>query len=76
MLSKALQTITETVGEWPLEDQVELADYARIISARRSGQYQVTDVERAAIFEATSQADRGDFVSNFALKAARLRHRL
>lgn len=76
MLSKALQKITETVEEWPLEDQVELADYARIIAARRSGRYQVTDVERAALFEATSQADRGDFISHFALKTERLRHRL
>lgn len=76
MISKALQNIADTVGEWPLEDQVELADYAGIIAARRSGRYNVTDVERAALFEATSQADRGEFVSNFAMKAARLRHRL
>ncbi len=76
MLSKALQSITENVGAWPMEDQVELADYARVISARRSGRYAVSDVERAAIFEATTEADRDEFVSSLTLKAARLRHRL
>lgn len=74
MISKALQDIAGEVGEWPIDDQVELADYARVIAARRSGRYAVNDVERAAIFEATSQADRGEFVSNFVWKARRFRH--
>jgi hypothetical protein len=76
MLSKALKHLTESAGGWPIEDQVELADYARVIAARRSGRYAVSDVERASIFEATSQADRGEFVSNLVLKTARFRHRL
>jgi len=76
MRSKALQNITKAVGNWPLEDQVELADYARVIEARRTGRYAVSDVERAAIFEGISQANHGKFVSDVALKARSVRHRL
>ncbi len=76
MISRALQDIAGEVGEWPIDDQIELADYARVIAARRSGLYTVNDVERPAIFEATSQADCGDFVSSFAWKARWFRHRL
>ena len=76
MLSKALQNITREATNWPVEDQVELADYARVIEARRSRRYRVSDVERAAIFEASTQADRGDFVSDLALRADRFRSRL
>ncbi len=76
MISRALQDIAGEVGEWPIDDQIELADYARVIAARRSGLYTVNDVERPAIFEATSQADRHDFISTLAWKTRRLRHRL
>ena len=57
-LSKELQR----AGNWPAEDQRELADYARVIEARRSGLYRLSADERAAIREGLAQADRGEFV--------------
>lgn len=52
------------------EDQEELADHARVIEARRSGVYRVGAAERAAINEATAQADRGDFADEETVAAA------
>lgn len=42
----------EQVESWPPEDQEELAEYVRAIQARRTGLYQATPEELAAIDEA------------------------
>ena len=48
------------VAGWPVEDQEELAELAREIEARRSGVYELSDAERAAIRDAR----RGAFASD------------
>jgi hypothetical protein len=54
-----LDRIIRDARSWPAEDQAELADYARLIEARRTGHYIVGGDERAAIAEGLEQADRG-----------------
>jgi predicted transcriptional regulator len=49
------------VESWPEEDQEELAEVARIIEARRTGVYRLSDEERAAVREGMAAARRGDF---------------
>jgi predicted transcriptional regulator len=58
------KSLLERIASWPLEDIEELAEYARFIEARRTGLYELTDEERAAIDEGLAQADRGEFVSD------------
>lgn len=51
-MSPSTKRLLEQVESWPLEDQEELAEYARAIQARRTGHYQATPEELAAIDEA------------------------
>lgn len=74
MSAQTLQNLVLDAGSWPLEDQEELASYARVIEARRTGLYRVTDAERSALLEGIQQADRGEFVSEAEVSAARNRH--
>ena len=67
MTANILDRIIRNAGAWPPEDQAELADYARVIEARRTGIYNVSDEERAAIAEGLAEADRGDFADDDAL---------
>lgn len=46
---------------WPEEDQEELAALAREIEARRTGIYQLSEDERAAVRAGMDAATRGDF---------------
>ena len=48
-MNTAVKNILERVGAWPEEDQEELAALAREIEARRTGVYELSDDERAAI---------------------------
>lgn len=52
MTTKTLKDVMRRAEAWPEEDQVELAEYAREIEARRVGVYVMTDDERAAVQEA------------------------
>jgi hypothetical protein len=54
--------ILQRVASWPQEDVDELEDYARMIEARRTGVYAMSDEERAAVIEGWKQARRGQFV--------------
>lgn len=63
MSRATLQTILSDAETWTDEDRQELADYARVIEARRSGLYKVSDSERVAIGEALQQADRAECLS-------------
>ena len=61
---------------WSPEEQEELAAYARDIEARRTGFYDMTDEEEAAVLEGLAQAERGEFVSDERREAARKRYGL
>jgi len=51
-MSPGTKTLLEQVESWPVEDQEELAEYAREIEARRTGVYRATEAELEAIDEA------------------------
>ena len=48
-MNAAVKNLLERVAAWPEEDQEELAALAREIEARRTGVYELSDGERAAI---------------------------
>lgn len=64
MNQSTLRTLLEHAESWTEEDREELADYARVIEARRSQSYRVSQSERVALDEALDQADRGDFATD------------
>ena len=64
MAAKVLTDVLQRAENWPQEDQEALAEYAREIEARRTGVYQLTDEERAAVREGLAEAHRGEFVSD------------
>ena len=47
----SLKAILESAAAWPEEDRQELADFARVIEARRAGFYQTDKSERQALSE-------------------------
>ncbi len=61
----------EQTAAWPDEDRQELADYARVIEARRNGIYRVSPEERVAIDEGIAEADQGEFADDTELSASR-----
>lgn len=48
-MNATMKNILERVAAWPEEDQEELAALAREIEARRTGVYELSDDEKAAI---------------------------
>jgi FMN phosphatase YigB (HAD superfamily) len=66
-MSPSARKILEQAESWPEEDQEELAEYARWIEARRTGVYQLTPEEKAAIDEAEKSgiASDGDVEAAF-----------
>ena len=58
---------------WSVEDQEELAAYARDIEARRTGFYEMTPEEEAAIIEAERQEERGEIATDAELAEDRRR---
>jgi predicted transcriptional regulator len=61
-MNRILKEVMDHAETWPLEDQQELAEYAREIEARRTGVYTMSDDERAAVRQGLAEADRGEFV--------------
>jgi hypothetical protein len=61
-MNRILKEVIEHAETWPLEDQEELAEYAREIEARRTGVYTMSDDERGAVRKGLAEADRGEFV--------------
>lgn len=57
-----VKELLRQVESWPEEDQQELADVARMIEARRTGVYRLSEEERAAVREGMAAARRGEFV--------------
>ena len=64
MNQNTLKSILKHAENWAEEDREELADYARVIEARRTGLYRVGEAERRALNEALVEADRGDFATD------------
>ncbi len=52
MTREQIAAVLENVRTWPQQDQEELVELAREIEARRSGYYEMTDDERAAVEKA------------------------
>ena len=63
MNDQSLKSILENAEAWPEEDRRELADYARVIEARRNGLYRLDGSERLALEEGLDDADNGRFAS-------------
>jgi len=63
-MNRILKEVIEHAETWPLEDQEELAEYAREIEARRTGVYTMSDDERGAVRKGLAEADRGEFVAD------------
>lgn len=61
-MNSHVKEILRQVESWPEEDQEELAEVARVIEARRTGVYRLSDDERAAVREGMAAARRGEFV--------------
>ena len=74
MTTKALKEALEHAASWPVEDQNDLAEYAREIEARRTGVYTMSDDERAAVGRGLAEADRGEFVADEMVAEADKRH--
>ena len=68
-MSKTAKQLLERITSWPQEDQEELADLAREIEARRSGVYEPTPEEEAAIRQGIAELDRGEWVSEEEMRA-------
>ena len=60
-MSPSAKKILEKVASWPEENQEELAAVARVIEARRTGVYELSDDERLAVRTGMDAAGRGDF---------------
>ena len=73
-MNRLLKEVIEHAETWPLEDQEELAEYAREIEARRTGVYTMSDQERVAVGKRLAEADRGQFVSEEPVAEADKRH--
>ena len=58
MITRSLKELIEHAANWPLEDQNELAEYAREIEARRTRFYTMSDEERAALARGLAAANR------------------
>jgi predicted transcriptional regulator len=71
---KTLEEVIRKAENWSVEDQEELAEFAREIEARRSGIYSMSDAERAAVKEGLAQASRGEFVPDDVVAKADKRH--
>ena len=56
-----VRDILRQVESWPKEDQEELAEVVRLIEARRTGVYRLSDDERAAVRDGLAAARRGEF---------------
>jgi predicted transcriptional regulator len=73
-MNQILKKLIEEAGTWPESDQAELAAFAQEIRARRSGVYELSDDERAAIMIGLAEADRGEFVSDKEMEAFWKKH--
>jgi predicted transcriptional regulator len=69
------EKLLQDVRSWPEEDQEELAECAREISARRTGVFQANPDELAGIERGLGDAGRGRFATDEAVAAVRAKFR-
>jgi len=62
-MSPGTKALLERVERWPIEDQEELAEFAREIESRRTGVYRLSDDERAAVRSGLEDVRQGDFAT-------------
>jgi len=67
----ALKNMLPRIDEWPSEDQEALLEAARSIEAERSGSYQATADELAAIDRGLDDARAGRFPTADAVERVR-----
>ncbi|WP_309083131.1 hypothetical protein [Chelativorans sp.] len=65
-----LKSILERAEHWAEEDVEDLADYARVIEARRTDTYRVSEEEREVLIQAVEETERGDFAADDLISAA------
>jgi len=70
-MNTALKDMLQRIDAWPAEDQVALLEAARRIEAERSGVYQASPAELAAIDRGLDDARSGRFSTDEA--AAKVR---
>jgi plasmid stabilization system protein ParE len=63
-MSAIVRELLQKVEAWPEEDQEELAELVRVIEARRTGIYRLSDEERAAVRQGMDAARRGEFAAD------------
>jgi hypothetical protein len=63
-MTATTKALLEQVASWPQEDQVELAEYAREIEARRTGVYRLSDAEREGVERGLKAMHEGKFASD------------
>jgi hypothetical protein len=68
-MPKNTQELLKRIEALPPEDQDELAEVVREIEARRTGTYEPTSEEEAAIREGLAELDRGRWVSEEDMRA-------
>jgi hypothetical protein len=68
-MNQTAKDLLDRVNSWPQEDVDELADMARQIEARRTGLYELTADEEAAIREGLAELERGEWTSAQAMRA-------
>ena len=68
-MNQNARQILDRVAAWPQEDLEELAEIARVIEARRTGLYEVTPEEEAAIREGLAELERGEWTSEEEMRA-------
>jgi hypothetical protein len=73
-MNKILKEVIEHAETWPVEDQEDLAEYAREIEARRTSVYTMSENERVAVRQGLAEADRGEFVPDEIVTEADKRH--
>ena len=61
-MSTKVKEMLQGIEAWPEEDQQELVEVARLIEARCTGVYRLSDEERAAVRAGMQAARRGEFV--------------
>jgi hypothetical protein len=71
----SVKEILEHVESWPQEDQEELAALAKIIEARRTGIYRLSDDERVAVRKGMEAARRGEFATDEEVEEFYRQHR-
>jgi predicted transcriptional regulator len=74
MNAKARELLKQ-VETWSEADQEELLAVAREIESRRTGVYQLSDDERAAVRKGLDAARRGEFAPDDEIEALYQQHR-